>query len=113
MINQEHFASVTIRERLDELHRLWELLLSKLREKGLKLKHALKLVQFMRECDEVMFWINDKEAFVTSEEFGQDLEHVEVLQKKFDEFQKASHHHLNCLRIYWVIKSFFVVEILD
>lgn len=90
MINQQHFASATIRERLDELHRLWELLLSKLREKGQKLKHALKLVQFMRECDEVMFWINDKEAFVTSEEFGQDLEHVEVLQKKFDEFQKAS-----------------------
>lgn len=28
-----------------------------------------------------------QEAIVTSEELGQDLEHVEVLQKKFDEFQ--------------------------
>ena len=27
---------------------------------------------------------------MTSEEFGQDLEHVEVLQKKFDEFQKVT-----------------------
>ena len=27
---------------------------------------------------------------MTSDEFGQDLEHVEVLQKKFDEFQKVS-----------------------
>jgi spectrin alpha len=35
-----------------------------------------------------MFWINDKEAFVTTDEIGQDLEHVEVLQRKFDEFQK-------------------------
>ena len=35
-----------------------------------------------------MFWINDKETFVTTEEFGHDLEHVEVLQRKFDEFQK-------------------------
>lgn len=26
---------------------------------------------------------------MTSDEFGQDLEHVEVLQKKFDEFQKV------------------------
>lgn len=26
--------------------------------------------------------------FVTTDEFGQDLEHVEVLQRKFDEFQK-------------------------
>jgi len=30
---------------------------------------------------------------VTSDEFGQDLEHVEVLQKKFDEFQKDLANH--------------------
>ena len=35
-----------------------------------------------------MFWIKDKEALVTTEEFGDDLEHVEVLQRKFEEFQK-------------------------
>ena len=93
MINKEHFASDIIKARLEELHRLWELLLSKLRDKGLRLKQALRLVQFVRECNEVMFWINDKEAFVSSEEFGQDLEHVEVLQKKFDEFQKDLHNH--------------------
>lgn len=88
MINQGHFASTTIKQRLDELHRLWDLLLARLAEKGQKLQQALILVQFLRQCDEVMFWINDKEAFVTTEEFGQDLEHVEVLQRKFDEFQK-------------------------
>lgn len=88
MIDDDHFASVTIKERLEELHRLWDLLLKKLQEKGLKLQQALRLIQFMRECDKMMFWITEKEAFVTSDEFGQDLEHVEVLQKKFDEFQK-------------------------
>lgn len=88
MINQSHFASEIIRKRLEDLHRLWELLLSKLAEKGMKLQQALVLVQFIRQCDEVMFWINDKEAFVTADEFGADLEHVEVLQRKFDEFQK-------------------------
>ncbi|KAG8249869.1 hypothetical protein J6590_012180 [Homalodisca vitripennis] len=88
MINQNHFASEIIRKRLEELHRLWELLLSKLAEKGMKLQQALVLVQFLRQCDEVMFWINDKETFVTTDEFGHDLEHVEVLQRKFDEFQK-------------------------
>ncbi|XP_017134914.1 spectrin alpha chain isoform X4 [Drosophila miranda] len=88
MINQQHFASETIQRRLDELHQLWELLLSRLAEKGLKLQQALVLVQFLRQCEEVMFWIKDKETFVTADEFGQDLEHVEVLQRKFDEFQK-------------------------
>lgn len=88
MISQQHFASETIQRRLDELHRLWELLLSRLAEKGMKLQQALVLVQFLRHCEEVMFWIKDKEAFVTADEFGHDLEHVEVLQRKFDEFQK-------------------------
>ncbi|XP_014291962.1 spectrin alpha chain isoform X1 [Halyomorpha halys] len=88
MINQGHYASEVIRKRLDELHQLWDLLLSKLAEKGMKLQQALVLVQFLRQCDEVMFWIKDKEMFVTTDEFGQDLEHVEVLQRKFDEFQK-------------------------
>jgi spectrin alpha len=88
MINQDHFQKSEIRQRLDELHRMWELLLSKLAEKGMRLQQALVLVQFLRQCDEVMFWINDKETFVTTEEFGHDLEHVEVLQRKFDEFQK-------------------------
>ncbi|XP_070496510.1 spectrin alpha chain isoform X3 [Chironomus tepperi] len=88
MINQSHFASDVIQTRLDELHRLWELLLSRLAEKGMKLQQALVLVQYLRHCEEVMFWIKDKETFVTADEFGHDLEHVEVLQRKFDEFQK-------------------------
>jgi spectrin alpha len=88
MVNQDHFQQVAIQERLDELHRLWELLLIKLAEKGLRLQQALVLVQYLRQCDEVLFWINDKEAFVGISEFGLDLEHVKVLQRKFDEFQK-------------------------
>ena len=46
------------------------------------------LVQFLRQCDELMFWIKDKEAIVASDDIGHDLEHVEVLQRKFDEFKK-------------------------
>ena len=88
MINQDHFQKIEIKQRLDELHKLWELLLSKLAEKGMRLQQALVLVQFLRQCDEVMFWINDKETFVTTEEFGHDLVHVDVLNRKFDEVQK-------------------------
>ncbi|MFT7796792.1 spectrin alpha chain, non-erythrocytic 1 isoform X4 [Arapaima gigas] len=87
MISESHFASETIRTRLEELHRLWEQLLQKTREKGIRLLQAQKLVQYLRECEEALDWISDKEPIVTSEELGQDLEHVEVLQKKFEEFQ--------------------------
>lgn len=50
-----------------ELHRQWELLLEKMREKGVKLLQAQKLVQYLRECEDVMDWINDK---VCSEKEG-------------------------------------------
>ena len=99
MINQGHFQSSSIRSRLTELHELWELLLKKLAEKGLKLQQALVLVQFFRQCEEVMFWIKDKEAFVATEEFGQDLEHVEVLQRKFEEFQKDMASQVSCVYV--------------
>uniref|UniRef100_A0A8C2BUU6 Spectrin alpha, non-erythrocytic 1 n=1 Tax=Cyprinus carpio TaxID=7962 RepID=A0A8C2BUU6_CYPCA len=83
MISESHFASETIRE----LHRLWDLLLQKTKEKGVRLLQAQKLVQYLRECEDALDWISDKEAIATSEELGQDLEHVEVLQKKSEEFQ--------------------------
>lgn len=67
MISEGHFASETIRTRLMELHRQWELLLEKMREKGIKLLQAQKLVQYLRECEDVMDWINDK---VRSEKEG-------------------------------------------
>ncbi|CAB1332446.1 unnamed protein product, partial [Coregonus sp. 'balchen'] len=72
MISEGHFASETIR---------------KTKEKGVRLLQAQKLVQYLRECEDALDWISDKEAMATSEELGQDLEHVEVLQKKFEEFQ--------------------------
>ena len=40
MINQGHFQRTGIKDRLDELHELWELLLKKLSEKGLKLQQV-------------------------------------------------------------------------
>uniref|UniRef100_A0AAQ5ZRE4 Spectrin alpha chain, non-erythrocytic 1 n=1 Tax=Amphiprion ocellaris TaxID=80972 RepID=A0AAQ5ZRE4_AMPOC len=87
MITEGHFASETIRTRLEELHRLWDLLLQRTKEKGMRLLQAQKLVQYLRECEDALDWISDKEAMATSEELGQDLEHVELLQKKFEEFQ--------------------------
>uniref|UniRef100_A0A668AXS7 Spectrin alpha chain, non-erythrocytic 1 n=1 Tax=Myripristis murdjan TaxID=586833 RepID=A0A668AXS7_9TELE len=87
MISEGHFASETIRTRLEELHSLWDLLLRRTKEKGMRLLQAQKLVQYLRECEDALDWITDKEAMATSEELGQDLEHVELLQKKFEEFQ--------------------------
>ena len=39
-----------------------------------------------RECEEVGTWISEKELVAANEELGKDLEHVEVLQKRFADF---------------------------
>jgi spectrin alpha len=68
------------------LHALWDQLFGKLKDKGIKLQQALKLLQFIRQCDEMLFWINDKKQFVSADSYDADLEHVEVMQRKFEEF---------------------------
>jgi spectrin alpha len=93
MINNGHYEKETIKKRLDKLHELWALLFKKLNDKGIKLQQALKLMQFIRQCDEMLFWIKDKEAFVSSDDFGRDLEHVEIMQRKFEDFLKELDNH--------------------
>lgn len=51
---------VLYQTRLEELHRLWDLLLQKTKEKGLRLLQAQKLVQYLRECEDALDWISDK-----------------------------------------------------
>lgn len=41
----------------------------------------------------MLYWIKDKMTFVSSDDLGTDLEHVEVMQRKFDEFLKELDHN--------------------
>ncbi|XP_042637830.1 spectrin alpha chain, erythrocytic 1 [Orycteropus afer afer] len=82
-----HFAHEDTKAHLEELRRLWDLLLELTQEKGALLLRALKLQQYLQECADILEWIGDKEAIVTSVELGEDWERTEVLHKKFEEFQ--------------------------
>ncbi|XP_057602793.1 spectrin alpha chain, erythrocytic 1 isoform X2 [Hippopotamus amphibius kiboko] len=82
-----HFAHEDTKALLEELRRLWDLLLELTREKGGLLLRALKLQQYLQECDDILEWIGDKEAIVRSVELGEDWERTEILHKKFEEFQ--------------------------
>ena len=74
------------------------------RERRKRLEESKQRFALSREMNELQHWVADKVmllhltnpffiislkvAIVTSEEVGKDLEHVEVLSKKFDEFNK-------------------------
>ncbi|XP_037681556.1 spectrin alpha chain, erythrocytic 1 [Choloepus didactylus] len=82
-----HFAHEDTKVHLEELRRLWDLLLELTKEKGILLLKALKFQQYFQECDDILEWIGDKEAIVTSVELGKDWERTDILHKKFEEFQ--------------------------
>lgn len=58
------------------------------RERKQWLEEAKKKFHLMREINELEHWINDKEALAGGEEMGKDLEHVEALLKKVEDFEK-------------------------
>nr|WAW84869.1 spectrin alpha chain [Halisarca dujardinii] len=88
MIAQSHFASDKIKGLLEAMQGSWEALQAQSREKAQRLQDAQKREVFVHEADEVLAWISDKEAVASSEELGRDLEHVQMLQKKFGDFSK-------------------------
>ncbi|XP_042537874.1 spectrin alpha chain, erythrocytic 1 [Dipodomys spectabilis] len=85
---EDHFAHEDTKTHLEELRRLWDLLLELTQEKSDVLLRALKFHQYSQECDDILEWIRDKEAIVTLVELGEDWERTEVLHKKFEEFQE-------------------------
>ncbi|XP_004415736.1 PREDICTED: spectrin alpha chain, erythrocytic 1 [Odobenus rosmarus divergens] len=82
-----HFAHEDTKAHLEELHKLWDLLVELTQERGALLLRALKLQQYLQECADILEWIGDKEAIVTSVELGEAWERTEALHKKFEEFQ--------------------------
>ena len=46
----------------------------------------VKVYKFLREADQVVDWINEQVAVAASEDYGRDVEHVEILIQKFESF---------------------------
>merc|ERR1712015_176191 len=56
------------------------------RERQRKLSETCKAYGLVREAAELAQWIKNKEQYAHIEDVGEDLEQVEVMQKKFDDF---------------------------
>lgn len=47
-------------------------------ERGYRLQESKRFFNFMRDADEVAAWIQDQMVIASSEDYGKDVEHVEV-----------------------------------
>ena len=86
LINKGHFDSLNIQERESKVEEKYEELLELGKVRTHRLSDSHKLHQFNREVEEVEAWIEEKETVAASEDYGNDLEHCEMLQKKFNDF---------------------------
>ncbi|KAM6973270.1 spectrin beta chain, non-erythrocytic 5 [Aplochiton taeniatus] len=75
-----HLVSKSLPDVLDQ----YESLLCLSASRRASLQEQLSLYVFEREARELHTWLNSRKTLAESEDFGQDLEDVEVLQKKFE-----------------------------
>lgn len=74
--------------RQTQLEDLYAQLQARGQQRQAQLADSVKAYQVVREAADLTQWIRDKQQFAQVETVGDDLEQVEVLQKKFDDFEK-------------------------
>lgn len=86
LIDRGHFDKENIKIRQADIEKQFDNLknLSLQREK--RLAESKKFFHFIQMVEEVQEWINDQISIADSEDYGTDVEHVELLIKTFDTF---------------------------
>lgn len=82
MIEEKHYSSDRIKERVGEIVELWSSLAGASERKGSKLADASAQQQFNRGVEDIELWLSEIEGQLLSEDFGKDLNSVQNLLKK-------------------------------
>jgi len=82
LIEENHYASKDIQERLDELEAEWRLLQETSELKKNRLNDAYQALLFGRSLDEFETWMDEVETQLQSEDHGKDLSSVANLLKR-------------------------------
>ncbi|CAG0903884.1 unnamed protein product, partial [Darwinula stevensoni] len=101
LVDRGHFASSRIQEKQKTVEQEYKDLQMLAEERQMQLSDSRKFFRFVREVDEVAEWINDQMAVAASEDYGRDVEHIEVLIQKFESFMNVlstSEDRLLCIK---------------
>ena len=86
LIAARHYAGKEVKDQLHELLSQWDRLKEATENRERGLAEAMALVQFNREANMMESWVKEKAQIASQEEIGRDLEHCEMLQRKFEDF---------------------------
>ncbi|KAI1895008.1 hypothetical protein AGOR_G00101700 [Albula goreensis] len=81
-----HPNSTLVSDTLPAVLDQYQALLQLSADRRAALEEQFQLYVFQREAQELQNWISTQRALALSQDYGQDLEDVEVLQKKFEDF---------------------------
>lgn len=78
LVEKENFDQENIKLQQAAVEKKYSSLQDLASRRRTRLLETKKLFQFYREADDVTNWMADKMVVASSEDYGQDLEHVEV-----------------------------------
>ena len=84
MINDQHFASDEIRNRITELTDRWQSLKDKGEQRRQDLEDSLQAQQYFADANEAETWMGEKEPIVGNTDYGKDEDSAEALLKKHE-----------------------------
>ncbi|XP_029641431.1 spectrin beta chain, non-erythrocytic 1 isoform X3 [Octopus sinensis] len=88
LVDRGHYDAENIQRYQEKIETMYSNLQDLLTQRRIKLTEGKQFFEFLKDVEEASNRIREKAAIATSEDCGQDLEHVELLQHKFDEFMK-------------------------
>lgn len=86
LIERNHFDSSNIKQKNESVQLHYNELQHLCKQREDSLVESKKLYEFLQEIDEVNEWIDNQMTVTASEEYGEDVEHVELLIAAFDSF---------------------------
>nr|CAD7574119.1 unnamed protein product [Timema californicum] len=86
LVDRGHFDSQNIHTKQSEIETQFSELQSLAATRSQRLAESRKVFGFLREADEVSEWMGDQTVVAASEDYGRDVEHVELLIQRFESF---------------------------
>ncbi|KAL3276987.1 hypothetical protein HHI36_012347 [Cryptolaemus montrouzieri] len=89
LVEREHYDAENIKKKEIQITHEFKKLRQLVAQREVSLSEALQYFGFLQECTELQEWIKDQMTKADSEEYGVDVEHVELLIQAFDTFHTS------------------------
>lgn len=89
LVERHHFDSKNIAYKQSEIEHKYEELQNLKEKRSQRLLESEKYHRFVQQAEQVIEWIGDQTSVAASEDYGADVEHVELLIQMFDNFMSS------------------------